>query len=133
MSLRYLFDTNHVSFALRAHSGLRRRLRRRPLEAMAVAAVVVAELEYSTLRHPQPARWDQAWRALIEGWPILPFDALAAVHHARLRHALRHQPIGERDLLIAAIALANDLTVVTNNLREFKRVTGLRVEDWSVE
>jgi tRNA(fMet)-specific endonuclease VapC len=44
---------------------------------------------------------------------------------------LRQEPIGERDLLIAAIALANDLTVVTGNIRESRRVPGLRVEDWA--
>ncbi len=52
-------------------------------------------------------------------------------HHARLRYALRHAPIGERDLLIAAIALANRLVVVTHNVKEFSRVPDLVVEDWA--
>lgn len=61
---------------------------------------------------------------------VVPFDREAAEHHGRLRFALRHRPIGERDLLIAAIAAANRLTVVTRNIREFGPVPGLRVEEW---
>jgi len=56
---------------------------------------------------------------------VLPFDQAAAEEHARLRCLLRHAPIGERDLLVAAIASANELRVVTNNLAEFTRVSGL--------
>src|SRR5574341_758759 len=59
------------------------------------------------------------------------YDRDAAEQHARIRHHLRHRPIGERDLLIAAIALAHDLTLVTHNAAEFSRVPRLRVEDWA--
>lgn len=62
---------------------------------------------------------------------MLSFDRAAAEEHARLRYLLRHAPIGERDLLVAAIASANGLRVVTSNLAEFTRVPGLEVEDWS--
>ena len=95
--------------------------------------MVVTELEYSSLRHPSPARWDAAWRALIADLPVVPFDAAAAVEHARLRDALRSQPIGERDLMIAAIAAANGCAVVTANEGEYKRVPGLAVENWATE
>ncbi|MBI4543661.1 MAG: hypothetical protein HY703_00520 [Gemmatimonadetes bacterium] len=57
-------------------------------------------------------------------------DRRAAELHGGLRFTLRHQPIGERDLLIAAIAIANDIRLVTANTGEFRRVPGLRVEDW---
>jgi hypothetical protein len=61
----------------------------------------------------------------------VPFDRGAAEHHARIRHLLRRQPIGERDLLTASVALAYDLTLVTHNAAEFSRVPELRVEDWT--
>ena len=64
-------------------------------------------------------------------FPRLPFDEAAADRHADIRWALRHQPIGERDLAIAAIALAHGATMVTNNRCEFDRVPGLVVEDWT--
>ncbi len=64
----------------------------------------------------------------------LDFDLAAARHDAEIRHNLEQRGliIGNNDLMIAAIALANDLTVVTHNPDEFKRVHGLQVEDWSV-
>ena len=69
-------------------------------------------------------------RAFVEPYEIVAFDRPAAESHGRLRFAMRSQSIGERDLLIAATALAHDLTVVTRNAREFRRVPGLAVEGW---
>jgi tRNA(fMet)-specific endonuclease VapC len=64
----------------------------------------------------------------------LPFDDEAAIVFGEVRAALANAgtPIGPYDLQIAAIALANDLTLVTHNTREFVRVSGLRLEDWQV-
>ena len=63
---------------------------------------------------------------------ILPFASEAAGDYAEIRLQLEKagQPIGERDLLIAATARSRRLTVVTHNVREFSRVSGLKVEDW---
>lgn len=73
------------------------------------------------------------WSAVLEPYEVVPFDRPAAEIHGRIRHAVRKHPIGERDLLIAAIALANDLVVVTHNVKEYSRVNGLEVEDWTRE
>lgn len=64
----------------------------------------------------------------------LPFDDAAAEHYARIRHELEFggQIIGPNDLLIAAICLAHDCTLVTSNAGEFGRIGELRVEDWTV-
>jgi predicted nucleic acid-binding protein len=69
----------------------------------------------------------------LEPCESLPFDDLAAEHYARVRRTLeaRGTPIGERDLIIASLALAHDLVVVTSNTCEFGRVEGLVLEDWS--
>jgi tRNA(fMet)-specific endonuclease VapC len=63
---------------------------------------------------------------------VLPFDREAADVYARARFELERvgRPIGERDLLIASIALARGLTVVTHNVSEFARVPGVKTEDW---
>ena len=63
---------------------------------------------------------------------VLPFDASAARACARLASDMRAQPIGPRDLMTAATALVHDCAVATRNVREFSRVPGLQVEDWSV-
>jgi tRNA(fMet)-specific endonuclease VapC len=70
----------------------------------------------------------------LSPYASLPFDSAAARHYAAIRHDLERRAciIGNNDLMIAAIALANDLTVITHNVDEFSRVTGLKVEDWSV-
>ncbi len=65
-------------------------------------------------------------------FPSLPFDDEAAAHYGPLRAQLRRSgtPIGGNDMLIAAIALSNDATLVTRNEKEFRLVPGLRVEVW---
>ncbi len=65
----------------------------------------------------------------------LPFDDQAGLIHGRIRALLAADgtPIGAYDLQIAAIALANNLTLVTHNTREFRRVEGLQIEDWEAD
>lgn len=127
---RYLLDTNHVVYAIRGDGAVRRRIEQAYAAGIAVSAVTIAELEYGSLGNEQPERHRARWRRCIEPFPLLPFDHLAAIEHAALRRLLRHDPISERDLLIAAIARARSLTVVTHNRREFARVPELAVEDW---
>lgn len=93
--------------------------------------MTVAELWYGAARRPDPQRKRAAWTAVLAPFAVLPFDRASAERHGVLRHELRHRPIGERDLFIAAIALANDLTLVTHDGAEYERVPGLRVEDWA--
>ena len=71
-------------------------------------------------------------RAFVERFVSLPFDDRAAEFYAETRAALEHRgtPIGANDLMIAAIALANGLVLVTHNVAEFSRVSKLRIEDW---
>jgi tRNA(fMet)-specific endonuclease VapC len=131
--VRWLLDTDAVVHALRGkhRDTMRGRLQARSPEEFCVSAVTVAELLYGAACSREPESTRDLVQALLEPYDILAFDAEAAAHHARVRHTLRSQPIGERDLLIAAIALANDLVLVTSNAREFGRVSDLRWEDWT--
>ncbi len=129
--MRYLLDTNIWSFALRGDAAVLAHLSTTHRDELAVSSVTWAELEYGSIRHPFPDRHRSAWRRLLTLHPVLDFDREAALEHARLREATRHEPIGERDLLIAAIATAHALAVVTHNVREFRRVPRLRVLDWT--
>ena len=65
--------------------------------------------------------------------PVQPLEAGVAKHYGRIRTELEKQgsPIGSYDLLIAAHALSLGLTLVTNNVQEFSRVSGLRVDNWA--
>ncbi|GDY11665.1 twitching motility protein PilT [Planctomycetota bacterium] len=128
----WLLDTNTVIFFIKGRNpALTKRILGHHVSDLRVSDITIAELEFGSLKAPFPNRHRARWRHFLGSLESLPFDAAAAVTHARARLDLRHQPIGERDLLIAAIALAHDLTVVTSNLAEFSRVPGLRCEDWS--
>jgi tRNA(fMet)-specific endonuclease VapC len=125
-----MLDTNHVVYAIRAEGAVRRRVESAFALGLCVSAVSIAELEYGSLRSPDPERHRARWRRFLDPFDVLPFDCAAALEHAAIRAVLRQAPIGERDLLIAASARAHRLTVVTHNLDEFRRVPGLLVEDW---
>ena len=128
----WLLDTNVLIHAVRGRPpGVRAHLQQQSPDDVAVSSITIAELWYGAEKSSSPARRREAWKAVIEPFQVLAFDRAAAEHHARIRHHLRHRPIGERDLLIAAIALAHDLTLVTHNAAEFSRVPRLRVEDWA--
>jgi tRNA(fMet)-specific endonuclease VapC len=96
-----------------------------------VSAVTVAELWYGAEKSEDPDRRRRLVEEFLAPLEVMPFDAAAGRIHGVLRHQLRHHPIGERDLLIAAIARALGRTLVTANRAEFERVPDLTVEDWS--
>lgn len=127
-----LLDTDVVVDALRGRPpDVRRRLRGMSPGEVSLSTITVAELWYGAEKSANPQGTRELFEQFIEPFEILAFDRPAAEHHGRLRHALRQNPIGDRDLLIAAIAFANGLTIATRNTREFGRVEGLTVEDWN--
>jgi tRNA(fMet)-specific endonuclease VapC len=131
--MRYLLDTNAVVGILRGrHQGLATRALSVPRAEVCTCTIVKAELFYGSARSARPKENRAAQEAFLRGRPCFDFDNAAADEYARLRALLETAgtPIGTMDLLIAAIALANDLVLVTHNTREFSRVPGLRVEDW---
>jgi tRNA(fMet)-specific endonuclease VapC len=132
--MSFILDTNTISKAISGRSApARRRLQACARQDLLVPTIVIAELAYGARKAEHPALTRARWEEALAGLRRVAFDEAAAEHHARLRWELRHQPIGGSDLLIAAIAYAHQATVVTNNLREFTRITGLAVEDWTTE
>jgi tRNA(fMet)-specific endonuclease VapC len=129
----YLLDTNAcVIYLRRSDSSVRRHLTRHAAADIAVCSVVYAELWYGALRSADPARAQGQLALFLANFVSLPLDDPAAEIAATIRAdlAAKGMLIGPHDLLIAAIALANDLTLVTHNTHEFSRVAGLRLEDW---
>ena len=93
--------------------------------------MTLAELWYGALRSDDAsAGFAKIKRFLVTGVSVLPFDEDAAYKYAEIRQAVRAQPIGTQDLVIASVAVARGLTVVTSNVREFGRVPGLPHVDW---
>jgi len=105
-----------------------------PIEDMAVCSVVKAELFYGAMRSNNPTRTLERQQDFLERSVSLPFGDEAALLFGQIRASLASAgtPIGAYDLQIAAIALGNNLILVTHNTREFERVDGLQLEDWEI-
>jgi tRNA(fMet)-specific endonuclease VapC len=134
--VRYLFDTNTCVQLLRHRtaSPVAARLAAATPGDVVLCSVVVAELLFGALGSRDLAKNLADVRAFVAGFRSLDFDARAAEEYAKVRAdlAVKGTPIGPNDLLIAAIALANGLTLVTHNTAEFSRVVGLTLEDWQI-
>ena len=138
MTIRYLLDTNVLSEAIKSHPDEQtlERLSEHDGE-LATCSVVWHELSFgaarlaaSKKRRAIEAYLHEAVRSIL---PILPYDQEAATWHAqeRARLSKRGRPPSAADGQIAAIASVNDLTVVTANVKDFRRFKDLVVEDWS--
>jgi tRNA(fMet)-specific endonuclease VapC len=131
----WLLDTNTCIYLMRLREPLVTRIRGLGAGSFAVSAVTCAELWYGAAKshRPQKARAEQD--SLLQPFRVLDFDAAAADRYASIKAHLARlgQPIGDRDLMIAAISLANRMGVLTSNTGEFSRVPNLRVEDWMQE
>ena len=130
--MRYLLDTNILIAVSKNLPGLSDRLRVLPTSALLLSSVVLAEIEYGIVKSAKPELNRQVYDALLRGFDLVEFGAAAARHYGALRVDLerRGQIIGPNDMMIAAQALAVDAVMVTDNGREFSRVSGLTVENW---
>lgn len=131
--MRHLLDTNAcVDYLTGRYPRVVARIQGSSPEDLCVTAVVVAELRYgadhSARRRTNHARID----VLLDEIECLDFDLRAATAYGRVRARLEEAgtPIGPNDMLIAAQALSRGLCVVTDNVGEFGRVKGLKVENW---
>lgn len=128
----HLLDTNTCIYAIRKRPpGVLRRLNELEPDQVALSVIVAMELEVGAFRTGNPAVADAARRWISE-FTVLPLADTARVHFARTKSELLDigLVIGPMDLLLAAHALALDATLVTNNEREFRRVDGLKIENW---
>jgi len=131
--MNYLLDTNIcVYFLNRRYENLTRRFSAVSPEQIAVCSVVRAELFYGALKSGNPSKNLNTLYEFLSRFHSFPFDDRAAAMYGQIRSALEKAgtPIGPNDLFIAAIAIANDLTLITHNKKEFDRVEGLKSEDW---
>ena len=129
---RYLLDTNILSELVRNPTGrIAQRIETVGEEAVCTSLIVSAELRFGAFKKGSK-RLSSQLEAVLSALDILPVEEPVDVRYAGLRLALERAgtPIGGNDMLIAAHALALDLTLVSANEREFSRVPGLAVENW---
>ena len=130
--LKYLLDTNIVIYVIK----------RKPLEVlkvfnknanrMAISAITLAELIYGAEKSAHVEKNLNVIEDFISHLEVLPYDINATQHYGQIKAFLERvgQPIGINDIHIAAHARSHGLTLVTNNMSEFKRVPNLALENW---
>jgi len=131
-SLAYLLDTNILSDLIRNPQGMvAARIAKAGEDTVCTSVIVAAELRYGASKS-HSTKLAERIDLILSALEILPLETPADRQYAAIRHHLSRQgtPIGPNDLLIAAHALASDLTVVTANVGGFSRVPGLKVENW---
>lgn len=131
--MKYLLDTNICIYIInKKPPSAVYRIRSKHPDEVSISTITIAELEYGVHRSKHI---DQNRIALLEflvPFMILDFDQSAAAVYGSVRASLERKgtPIGPMDLLLAAQALSQQLILVTNNVREFRRVAGLQIENW---
>lgn len=131
--MRYLLDTCAVSDFAAGEPSVLARVKATVPQDLAASTLTEMEVAYGLLLNPKLAtRLKPVMVAFFDAIRVLPYDRQAADATASVRAKLkrRGRPIGAYDVLIAGTALAYELILVTSNLREFRQVEGLRLEDW---
>ncbi len=125
----YLLDTNTLIYLFNQRGNVAQRLQAIQANTIKLATPVLFELEFGTAKSTRPDQQRLQIDHVMRVYEVLPLDYASAKAAGTLRHALElaGTPIGLVDQLIAGIAIAHNLTVIT---RDFSRVPGLRVENW---
>jgi tRNA(fMet)-specific endonuclease VapC len=133
--MKYMLDTNICIYAIKhkPESVIRAFLSHDPDE-LCISSITYAELMHGVEKSQAVEKNRLAMSLFLSPLTILEFGALAAEEYGRVRADLEKKgtPIGPMDMLIAGHAKAENLILVTNNTREFDRVEGLEVEDWTL-
>jgi len=128
----YLLDTHTAVAAMRGAAGLDSRLQRLQPDEWCISAITNAEMRYGAALRPQATQLDRYVDAFLAVARTEPWDAACAEFHGLVRAQLhaKAQVLGDFDEMIAAHALALGAVLVTDNVRHFKGVDGLRLENW---
>jgi len=131
--LKYMLDTNIVIYTIKNRPSHVREMFKKHEGQMCISSVSLGELIYGAERSSQTERNLADINGLIARMDVVAFDEHAAEHFGQLRAELYRigQPIGPYDMMIAGHARATGLIMVTNNIKEFNRVPGLRLENWA--
>ena len=131
--MKYMLDTDICIYLIKQKEpGLQAKLRQTGAGNICLSAITLAELSCGVEKSNRPERNRLALSLFLVPLEILPFQQKAALTYGRIRAHLERkgEVIGAYDMLIAAHALAEGLTLVTNNTNEFARITGLLLENW---
>ena len=131
--MKYMLDTNICIYIIKKHPiHVLNHLKKQNISDICLSSITLAELEYGVQKSERKVQNGLALAEFLSPIEIMPFDEVAAIEFGKIRSNLEKKGklIGEYDLMIAAHAIALDLILVTNNIKEFKRVTDLKIENW---
>ena len=131
--MTFLLDTNTcIKYLNGTSEKVRSKLETRQPQDIVLCSVVKAELLYGAYKSGKPGQNLDKVQRFFKPFISLPFDDIASQTYGQIRADLEKSgtPIGPNDLLIAAIAMANNVILVTHNTKEFRRVKGINLEDW---
>src|ERR1044071_1439254 len=130
--MRFLVDTDVASYAIEARPRVIQHWLDHRYADIGISALTEAELRFGALKRQSQRLMDDI-EYFLRPYEIVEFSTAHALAYAKLPVPLERvgRPIGDLDMLIAAQALTHNLVLVTNNEREFRRVPGLKIENWS--
>jgi len=130
--LQYMLDTDVCIYVIKNYPAELRERFNRLAEQLCISSITLAELHYGAEKSERRLHNLQAIEHFVARLEVLPFTAKAAAHYGQIRVELERAgtPCGPHDMQIGAHARSEGLIVVTNNIREFSRMPGVRTENW---
>ena len=131
--MKYLLNTNICIYLIKKqYPEILSKLLRVGFDKIAISTITLAELEYGVANSKRMFEVQTALFEFILPFEILDFNYNAASCYGKIRKELKDkgQPISDMDMLKASVAMANELIMVTNNEKEFRRISGLKIENW---
>jgi tRNA(fMet)-specific endonuclease VapC len=131
--MEYILDTNTCIYIIKQKpENVFKRFNELPLGSVCISTITLAELQFGVAKSSNPDKNQLALNHFLVPLEVVDFDATATIEYGKIRAQLESKgyPIGSLDTLIAAHAKSLNLTLVTNNTREFSRVENLRIENW---
>jgi tRNA(fMet)-specific endonuclease VapC len=132
---RYMLDTDTCSYIMkRSNDAVLKKLRKLPVSDVCISVITKSELLFGVEVSPRREQDEVALTAFLPYVEVLDFPDAASLHYAKIRADLKRlgTVIGANDLFIAAHARSLGMTLVTNNMREFGRVSDLAIENWTL-
>ena len=134
--MHYLLDTNICIYLIKKRPpGVLERFRQHSPKDVAISIITLFELQYGVEKSQYPKRSKDALAKFLLPLNLIPLDRSSAIEAAIIRVQLEKKgmAMGPYDLLIAGLARSRDMTLVTNNIKEFGRIGKLKVQDWATE
>ena len=130
----FLLDTNICIYIIKKRPiNVIDKFKTIPIGKIGISSITLAELQYGIMKSSNPDKNREALNRFLIPLEIVDFDFFATIEYGKIRANLEKNgtPIGPLDTLIGAHAKSLDLTLVTNNNKEFQRIDGLRIENWT--